>query len=167
MRSAIVVPGSEVRGRDGTYRVSPICLRQVEVAGRLAAERAVDVVVFTGWSRGGGPSEAEQMRAAWAGPDVELVVEPTARLTAENAARTLPLLLRRGVEHALVVCAPLHLYRTRFFFRRLYGPRGIATEFHRVLAVPGPRALAWELGAVPVCLRHLRAAEADVARAVP
>ena len=27
----------------------------------------------------GGPSEAEQMRDAWSGPDVELVVEPTAR----------------------------------------------------------------------------------------
>ena len=36
------------------------------------------------------------MRAAWQGPAVELVVEPTASITAENAARTLPLLLERG-----------------------------------------------------------------------
>ena len=33
------------------------------------------------------------MKAAWRGPDVELVVEPTAAVTAQNAARTLPLLL--------------------------------------------------------------------------
>ena len=38
------------------------------------------------------------MRAAWRGPDVELVVEPTASITAENAARTLPLLVERGVD---------------------------------------------------------------------
>ena len=37
------------------------------------------------------------MRDAWRGPAVELVVEPTARHTAENAARTLPLLLERDV----------------------------------------------------------------------
>ena len=38
------------------------------------------------------------MRDAWRGPAVELVVEPSASVTAENAARTLPLLVSRGVE---------------------------------------------------------------------
>jgi uncharacterized SAM-binding protein YcdF (DUF218 family) len=104
------------------------------------------------------------MQAAWRGPDVELVVEPTAAVTAQNAARTLPLLLERGVRRAVVVCAPLHLYRTRYFFSRLYEPNGVTTEFH-VAGVPRtPAALAWELLALPACPVQLRAARAELAR---
>jgi uncharacterized SAM-binding protein YcdF (DUF218 family) len=161
-KTAIVVPGSEVRGRDGGYRIGPACLRLVREAERLAETKPVEAVVFTGWSRGSGPSEAEQMRSAWDGPDVELVVEPTASVTAENAARTVPLLLERGIARAVVVCAPLHVYRTRFLFSRLYGPRGIESAFHVARFVPRPRALAWELVALPVLRRQLRAAEAEL-----
>jgi uncharacterized SAM-binding protein YcdF (DUF218 family) len=146
------------------YRISPVCRLQVREAERLAVERSVQAVLFTGWSRGNGLSEAEQMRDAWDGPDVELVVEPEATVTAENASRTLPLLLERGIGRALIVCAPLHLYRTRYFFSRLYGPRGIETEFHAVRVVPGVRAAIWELGALPLRRRHLRAAEAELTR---
>ena len=146
------------------YRLSPVCLLQVEEAGRLAEDSPFEAVVFTGRSRGRGPSEAEQMRAAWQGPDVELVVEPEASTTAENAARTLPLLVERGIEHAVVVCALLHVFRTRFFFSRLYGPRGIETELHPVRAGRGFRALAWEVGATPFCRWQLRAAEAELER---
>jgi len=164
LRTAIVIPGSEVRRRGG-YRISPVCRRQVAAAERLAAERAVDAVMFTGRSRGSGPSEAEQMRAVWAGPDVELVVEPRARTTAENAARTLPLLRERGMKRALVVTAPLHVFRSRFFFTRVYGRAGIRTELHAVRALPSPRAVVWELGAAPLCRRQLRAVEAELGRA--
>ena len=167
MRTAIVVPGNEVREPGGGYRISATCLRQVREAERLARVEGVETVVFSGWTRGDGRSEAEQMRAAWQGPDVELVVEPTATITAENAAHTLPLLLERGIGRAFVVCAPLHVYRTRFFFSRVYGPRGIATEFH---AVPAPwrvRALAWELAAASLCRRQLRAVEAALTRSGP
>src|ERR1700749_3960284 len=106
MRPAIVVPGHRSLGTDGTHRISARCKRLVREAEALATADDADVVVFSGWSSTGGPSEAEQMRDAWRGPDVELVVEPTARNTAENAARTLPLLLERGVTQAVVVCAP-------------------------------------------------------------
>ena len=102
--------------RDGAYRIGRRCRRLIQAAERLAEELGADTVVFSGWSPAGGPSEAAQMRDAWAGPEVELVVEPTATVTAENAARTVPLLVERGVERAVVVCAPLHLYRARFFF---------------------------------------------------
>jgi uncharacterized SAM-binding protein YcdF (DUF218 family) len=158
-----VIPGSEVRRRGG-YRISPVCRRQVTAAGHLAAERGVDAVVFTGRSRGPGPSEAEQMLDAWSGPEVELVVEPEARTTVENAARTLPLLRERGIERALVVTAPLHVYRSRFFFSRVYGRAGIEVELHPVRALPSPRAVVWELGAAPLCRRQLRSVEAELAR---
>ena len=104
------------------------------------------------------------MRDAWGGPPVELVVEPKARSTAGNAAHTLPLLLERGIRRTLVVCAPLHLYRTRFFFTRLYGAHGVETEFRVAPVAPSVRALLWELGAATACRRQLRAARAELAQ---
>ena len=102
------------------------------------------------------------MRALWRGPDVELVLEPTASSTAENAARTLPLVTERGIDRAVVVCTPLHLYRTRWFFRRLYAARGIETAFTAPPTFPTPSALAWELGALTVRSRQLRVAEQEL-----
>lgn len=164
MSTVIVVPGSGGVGRDGVYRIGRRCLALVREAERLAGEVAVEAVVFSGWSPVGGESEAEQMRAAWRGPDVELVVEPTARVTAENAARTLPLLLELRATSAIVVCTPLHLYRARFFFSRVYASAGIETRFRVARVAPSPAALVWELGALPVRRAQLRAAEAEVAR---
>ena len=147
-----------VPGHHGPERLTDL----VREAERIAGERHVDAVVFTGWARQGGLTEAEQMRSAWRGPEVELIVEPTASVTAENATRTLPLLLERGVERALVVCAPLHLYRTRYFFTRLYGAYGISTEFRVARTRRSVGALFWELGAATACRRQLRAARAEL-----
>ena len=159
--NAIVVPGNEVRV-DGVWRISAACLALVREAERLAAD--ADLVVFTGWSRGGEPSEAEQMRDAWRGPSVELVVESSASVTAENAARTLPLLVFRGVHRALVLCTPWHRARTRFFFSRLYAIGGVEAEVRTVQAPRGPRALGHELMALPLARRQLRSARAELAR---
>ena len=162
--TAIVVPGNGAGRWFGDYRISARCLQLVREAESLAATLPVAAVVFSGWSPAGGASEAEQMRAAWRGPDAELVVEPTAKVTAQNAARTLPLLLERGIQRAVVVCAPLHLYRTRYFFSRLFEPYGVATEFRVASIARTPAALAWELFALPACRPQLRAARAELAR---
>ena len=164
MRTAIVVVGQGARHWDGSYRISAVCLALVREAERLAEAFPVDAVVFTGWARRAGPSEAEQMQAAWRGPRVELVVEPTASVTAENASRTVPLLIERGIGFAVVVCAPLHLFRTRFFFSRLYGARGIETAFHVTPVAQGLGALFWEVAAAALCRRQLRAVEAELAK---
>lgn len=164
MKTAIVVLGNGKR-RLRDDEISKSCLTLVREAERVAGATPVDVVVFTGGSRGSRTSEAEHMRAAWRGrPEVELVIEPTAAVTAENASRSLPLLLEREIEKAIVVCAPLHLYRTRFFFSRLYGPRGIETVFQRAPVARRPRAAVWELGAAAVSRRQLRAAQAELRR---
>jgi uncharacterized SAM-binding protein YcdF (DUF218 family) len=155
---AVVVPGHSHR-----HRISRTCRRLVAEAEALAARWPPDVVVFSGWSPGGGLSEAEQMRLLWSGPDAELVVEPTAQTTAQNAARTLPLLLEREVGRAIVVCAPLHRFRVRSFFCGLYEAAGIETSIHVARMPPTPFALAWELGALTVRSRQLREAEAEVA----
>jgi uncharacterized SAM-binding protein YcdF (DUF218 family) len=162
MTTAIVVLGHGRLDRDGEYRISDRCLRLVEEAQRLAGMTDPRVVIFSGWSPLGGRSEAEQMREAWSGPDVELVVESTAATTAENAVRTLPLLLERGVDHAVIVCAPLHLQRARYFFGRLYRDRGVTTTFHAAAVRPSVRAALWELGAHAVRGRQLRAARTEL-----
>src|SRR5262245_58913653 len=157
MRTAIVVPG-HAKGR----RISSLCLALVREAERIAAAEPVAAVVFSGWAPRGGESEAEQMRRAWREPEVELVLEPTAAVTVENAVRTLPLLLERGIERALVVCAPLHRHRVRFFFSRVYGSQGIATEFRTVAGGRSVRALLWEVGAATAARRQLRSARTEL-----
>ena len=166
MRTAIVVPGHGVLGPDGVYRISSTCIALVREAERIAHEREIEAVIFSGWGPRRGLSEAEQMRSAWNGPEIELMIEPTATVTAENAARTVPLLVATGIRQAVVVCAPFHLYRTRFFFSRLYGKSGIDTEFQVARVARSVRALLWELAATAACRHHLHAAEAELARAL-
>jgi uncharacterized SAM-binding protein YcdF (DUF218 family) len=127
-----------------------------------AAERvAGDLVVFSGCD-----SEAAQMRALWQGRrDVELLLEDTASTTAENASRTLPLLRERGVTEAVVICAPLHLPRARWIFRRIFERHGVAVRFCVARVVPTPGALLWELGALSVASRQVRNARAELDRA--
>ena len=163
-RTAIVVPGHGWPDLGGVHRISRRCLRLVREAEQLVSSADADVVVFSGWSPTGGPSEAEQMRDAWRGPAVELVVESTAASTAENAARTLPLLLERGVSDAVVVCAPPHFPRTRLVYRRLYRGSGVEVAFRVARLAPTIRAVAWELAAFPFVPLQLHFARAELAR---
>jgi uncharacterized SAM-binding protein YcdF (DUF218 family) len=162
---ALIVLGSSRRDRTAGYSITRACRGVVAQAARLAESCRPQVVVFSGWAPSGGVPEAEQMLTLWQGPDVELVLEPTASTTAENAARTLPLVSERGLGSAVVVCTPLHLYRARWFFRRLYSARGIQTAFKSPPTLPTPSALAWELAALTVRTRQLRAAEQELERA--
>lgn len=159
---ALIVLGSSRRDHVGAYRISRACRRVVVEAAQLAERLEPRVVVFSGWAPNGGASEAEQMQKLWRGPDVQLVLEPTASTTAENAARTLPLLLGHEIEHAVVICTPPHLYRARWFFRRLYAAHGIRTSFKAPRVVPTLSAVIWELGALTVRSRQLRAAEEEL-----
>jgi uncharacterized SAM-binding protein YcdF (DUF218 family) len=163
-RKAIVVPGHGWLDLAGVHRISGRCLRLVREAEQLASSADVDVVVFSGWSPTGGPSEAEQMRDAWRGPAVELVVEPSATSTAENAVRTLPLLLDREIGDVVVVCAPPHLLRTRLLFRRLYRGSGVEVAFRVARLAPTLRAVAWELLALPFLPLQLHAARTELER---
>jgi uncharacterized SAM-binding protein YcdF (DUF218 family) len=163
-RTAIVVPGHRTLGSDGVHRISRRCVQLVREAEVLVDAGDADLVVFSGWSSTSGPSEAEQMRDEWHGPAAELVVEPTARNTAENAARTLPLLLERDVGRAVVVCAPTHLPRTRVLFGRLYRSSGVDVSFRGSRLAPSLRSIVWELGALPFLPVQLRAARAELAR---
>jgi uncharacterized SAM-binding protein YcdF (DUF218 family) len=160
--SALVVLGSSRQGRDGIYRISAACKRVVAHAARLAERTRPELIVFSGWAPDGGDSEAMQMWTLWPGDPSNVVLEETASTTAENAARTLPIVRDRGIGQVTVVCTPLHLYRARWFFRRLFAAQGIETRFQAPRIPPTPSSLAWELGALTVRARHLRAAEEEL-----
>jgi uncharacterized SAM-binding protein YcdF (DUF218 family) len=162
-RTAIVVLGHGGIDREGVHRISTRCLRLVQEAELLVREAGADVVVFSGWSSSGGVSEAEQMKDEWQAAGPELVVEKTARSTAQNAARTLPLLLDRGVRRATVVCAPTHLVRTRLLFGRIYRRFGVEPSFRVAPVRPTLGSIAWEVGALPFLPLELRSAENELA----
>jgi DUF218 domain len=160
---AIVVPGQGDLLEDGAYRLTERCRRLLAAGAELAEQRRPRVVVFTGWSPYGGESEAGQMRAAWPGrTDVELLVEESAATTAENAARTLPLLLERDVGEVTVLCTPLHRLRVAYFFRGIYGRFGIACRFRSPACGFSGSALAWEAFALSVARRQRQAALAEL-----
>jgi uncharacterized SAM-binding protein YcdF (DUF218 family) len=122
----------------------------VREAERVARTATPDVVVFSG------AGEAEHMLSLWRGVPVEFVAEETATSTVENAAWTLPLLQERSVDAAIVVCAPAHLFRARWIFRRVYGAAGIRVRVHPARVLPTPGAVAWELAAATVARRQVR-----------
>ena len=164
---AIVVPGNGCRDEHGTYGLTGRCVRCLDAAARLAERRTPRAVVFSGWSPDGGTSEAEQMLEAWPGRrDVELVLEPTATITAENMSRTLPLLLDRDVREVDLVCGAIHLPRVRYFFGGVYPRFGIRCRYRVVREAPAPATLAWEAAAVTVMRRQRRAARAELAAAL-
>jgi uncharacterized SAM-binding protein YcdF (DUF218 family) len=156
---ALVVPGQGDLRADGAYRLTGRCRLLLEHAADLAARQQPSVVVFTGWSPSGGESEAAQMLAAWPGrPDVELLAEESAATTAQNAARTLPLLLERGVERATIVSTPLHRLRVAYFFRAIYGRFGVECRFSSPACGFSAEALVWEAVALSVARSQRRAA---------
>ena len=103
-----------------------------------------------------GHGEADHMRSLWRGPDVELVVDESATSTVENAAHSLPLLLERLIDQAVVVCAPAHALRAGWIFRRVYGSRGIAVRIRPARVLPTPGAIVYELVAATVARRQVR-----------
>jgi hypothetical protein len=164
---AIVIPGHGRFEAGGSYRLSARCSSALRVAARLAEQPSTRVVVFSGWSPVSGPSEAEQMLEAWEGRrDVELVVEPTARITAENMSRTLPILLERGVREATLVCGRLHLPRVRYFFGGVYPRYGIRCRYRVVPHGSLRQSVAWEAAALPLARGQRRAALDELRRLI-
>jgi uncharacterized SAM-binding protein YcdF (DUF218 family) len=157
----IVVLGYAEIGADGSHGISAICREGVRRAEALAARELPSAVVLTGWTSSGGPSEAEQMAAAWQGRrDVPLLVEPLAVNTAENAARSLRVIAEiDGASEVVVVCSIRHALRVPFFFDALYRRLGYAVAY-RYVTLPAPSLRLWraELSSITRMARDRRAA---------
>jgi hypothetical protein len=143
----VIVLGYRDLGGDGSHGITAICRAGVRRAEALAVDGRTRGVIFTGWSVDGGPTEADQMAAAWNGRrDVALIREPTATNTAENAVRTFQLVCAlEGVSEVLVVCATHHLLRVRFFFGELFRRHGYGVAYRPVgWPLPPPALLLHE-----------------------
>jgi uncharacterized SAM-binding protein YcdF (DUF218 family) len=83
------------------------------------------------------PAEAELMAAAWNGRAREVVVDPDARTTVENAANAVDDVLRVGAGEVVVVTSGWHAARAKAAFRWLLRGRGVA------VSAASPRGGSW------------------------
>lgn len=126
----IVVLGHRDVGISAEHRISRESRARLRHALGIARRRAPRAVVLTGYTTTDGLSEAEQMKGAWDERVAPALLEVAGRDTAENASRTLPILLAIGeAPRVTVVSSPWHLrvpwyfapYR-RFGLRVAYRP---------------------------------------------
>jgi DUF218 domain len=148
----VVVLGCSDDSTDGLH---PVCAARLDHAASIA--RPDDVVVLSGWARGGRHrSEAELMRAAWHGTTRELVVDPDARTTVENARNALDDVARTRADEVVVVTSSWHAPRARAAFRWLLRGSGVRV----VSSSPAGRSahgIGREIVAWPLLLGQLAA----------
>jgi glucosamine-6-phosphate deaminase len=122
-RHVCVVLGHREPSVSTEHRISHESFGRLHRAEWIARRRPTLAAVLTGYTSTGGLSEAEQMRAAWSLTDVPPILEVAGRDTAENATRSLPIVLALGdVRRVTVVTSAWHL-RAPYHFRawRRYG----------------------------------------------
>ncbi len=111
-----VVLGHREPGVSAEHRISSESLERLHRAERLARTVPLRAALLTGYTSTGGLSEAEQMDAVWSVGDIPRVLEVAGRNTAENATRSLPLIVALGgIRRVTVVTSAWHL-RAPYFF---------------------------------------------------
>jgi glucosamine-6-phosphate deaminase len=125
---AIVILGHRDPGVSPEHRISAESRARLRHGLRLARRHGARAVVLTGYSSTGGLSEAEQMKGSWDESIAPALLEVAGRDTAENAARTLPILLALGeASRVTVVSSPWHL-RVPWYFAP-YGRYGLDVTY--------------------------------------
>jgi uncharacterized SAM-binding protein YcdF (DUF218 family) len=118
-----VVLGHREPSISAEHRISHESLGRLHRAEWVARRHPTLAAILTGYTSTDGLSEAEQMRAAWRVADVPPLLEVAGRDTAENATRSLPIVLALGdARRVTVVTSAWHL-RAPYHFRvwREYG----------------------------------------------
>ena len=157
-----VVLGHREPGLSAEHRISEHSRARLQRAVRLCRAMPVRAVVLTGFTHTGGLSEAEQMAREWPLDDVPTLLEVAGRNTAENASRSLPIVLAQGgVRYVSVVTSVWHL-RALYFFAP-YRDHGLRLTLRPARPLHGwPHLLAEELGGVAGMRAQRRVAMADV-----
>jgi uncharacterized SAM-binding protein YcdF (DUF218 family) len=154
----LVVLGHREPGISTEHRISAESRARLRRAVRIARRTPIRVAVLTGYTSTGGLSEAEQMKATWDEGEAPALLEVAGRDTAENASRTLPILLMLGeVRRVTVVSSAWHI-RVPWFFAPYRG-FGLRVGY-RVSFVDGswPRMLREEFRQLPRARTRRRAA---------
>jgi glucosamine-6-phosphate deaminase len=157
-----IVLGHREPGLSAEHRISAHSRARLRRALRLCGEDPVRAVVLTGFTHTGGLSEAEQMAREWPLPLVPTLLEVAGRNTAENASRSLPLVLAQGgVRRVSVVTSGWHL-RAPYFFAP-YREHGLRLDLLAARPLRGwPHLLAEEVGGIAAMRAQRRAAMAAV-----
>ena len=153
-----VVLGHREPGVSPEHRISSESRARLRHAARLAQETPIRAVILTGYTSTGGLSEAEQMKSAWDEHEAPALLEEAGRDTAENASRSLPILLALGeARNILVISSGWHI-RVPWFFAP-YRDFGLHVEY-RPSFTDGrwPRMLAHELREARIARRQRRSA---------
>jgi len=129
----LVVLGHREPGISAEHRISAQSRARLRHALHHARKHPVRAVVLTGYTATGGLSEAEQMKGSWDESVAPALLEVAGRDTAENASRSLPILLALGeARQVSVVSSAWHL-RVPFFFQP-YRRFGMSLTFRGPLA---------------------------------
>lgn len=114
---ALIVLGHREPGVSDEDRLSEESRARLTVARQACAAEPPRVVVFTGYSHtAAGLSEAAQMESDWAPSPIPALLEEAGRNTAENAARSLPIVRAIGeIRRVTVVTSAWHR-RAPYFF---------------------------------------------------
>ena len=157
-----IVLGHREPGLSAEHRISAHSRARLRRAVRLCGQEPVRSVVLTGFTHTGALSEAEQMAREWPLAGVPTLLEVAGRNTAENASRSLPLVLAQcGVRRVSVVTSAWHL-RAPYFFAPYRG-YGLRVDVRAARPLRGwPHLLAEELGGLLAMRAQRRAAMAAV-----
>lgn len=156
----VVVLGHREPGRSAEHRISDHSRARLFRAEELCLQTPVRAAILTGYTHTAGLSEAEQMGREWTLADVPPVLEIAGRNTAENAARSLPLILAMGdVRRVTVVTSPWHVRAPYFFLP--YRRHGLHVRMRPSRALRGwAHLMAHEVLELPAAPRQRRAAYA-------
>jgi glucosamine-6-phosphate deaminase len=148
------------------HRISPQSRARLRAALRLARGTPVRAAVLTGYTSAAGLSEAEQMKAAWDEHEAPALLEVAGRNTAENASRSLQLLIALGEARRVTVVSSAWHLRVPWFFAPYRG-FGFEVSYRATFAHGGwGRLLAREFREAGRARAERRAAMAAV-RAPP
>jgi 6-phosphogluconolactonase/glucosamine-6-phosphate isomerase/deaminase len=157
-----VVLGHREPSISAEHRISHESLGRLQRAEWIARREPTLAAVLTGYTSTGGLSEAEQMRAAWRVVDVPPLLEVAGRDTAENATRSLPLVLALGdVRRVTVVTSAWHL-RAPYHFR-VWREQGLEVRYAFDRRGDWGRMLLHELHGMRTMRAERRRALADMA----
>lgn len=133
-RRVVAVLGYSRRGDRELHR---ICAERLVHAQGLAD--GAHAVVLSG------TPEAELMRAAWTGPEVELICDPDARSTAQNARNVAAAARALDAKELVVVTSPWHRVRVRLLLACALRGSGIGLSVEAPAGARPPLILAREL----------------------
>jgi glucosamine-6-phosphate deaminase len=153
-----IVLGHREPGVSAEHRISAHSRARMARAVALCRQTPIRAVLLTGYTHTGSLSEAEQMARDWPLADVPVLLEVAGRNTAENASRSLPIVLALGVAARVSVVTSVWHLRARFFFAP-YRAFGLELELRPARPLRGSaHLLAEEFGGLAGMARQRRAA---------